>query len=119
MKKTKFTCILLLFLLLFIKSTESNKYHAGPDMCKNLCELTTADIPQFSTDDVHSKEIQIHYVVKKKMKFRATNLDSSTLRPPYYSNLIKFRNYTRSLIYGIASIYQIERHTYLHLYQLF
>ena len=119
MKNTKFTCILLLFLLLFIKSTESNKYHAEQDACKNLCELTTSDSPQFLSTDTQNKEIQIHYVVKKKVKFRATTLDSSTLRPPYYSNLIKFRNYKRSLFYGIASIYQIQRHTYLHLYQLF
>ncbi|WP_068840528.1 hypothetical protein [Flavobacterium chilense] len=119
MKNTKFTCILLLFLLLFIKSTESNKYHAEQDACKNLCELTISDIPQLSSSDFTAKELQIHYIVKKKIKHRATTLDSSTLKTPYYSNLINFKRYKRSLIYGIASIYQIQRHTYLHLYQLF
>ncbi len=119
MKNTKFTCIILLFLLLFIRSTESNKLHAEQNLYKNFCELTTADIPQFLSSDLLNKEIHIHYVVKKKLKFRATTSECSTLRSPYYSNLIKFRNYKRSLIYGIASIYQIQRHTYLHLYQLF
>lgn len=119
MKNTKFTCIILLFLLLFIRSTESNKYHAEQNACKNLYELSTADIPQLLSSDLLNKEIHIHYFVKKKLKYRATTLDCSTLKAPYYSNLIKFRNYKKSLIYGIASIYQIQRHTYLHLYQLF
>ncbi|MCP2025379.1 hypothetical protein L1276_000519 [Flavobacterium sp. HSC-32F16] len=119
MKNTKFTCILLLFLLFFIRSTESYKYHYEPESVENQFAYSPEDIPQFSSTDLQNKELQIHYVVKKKIKFRATTLDSSTLRPPYYSNLIKFRNYKRSLIYGIASIYQIQRHTYLHLYQLF
>lgn len=119
MKNTKFTCIILLFLLLFFRSTEFNEYHAGQNISKNFCELTNADIPQFLSSDLLNKEIHIHYVVKKKVKFRATTSDCSTLRPPYYSNLIKFSNYKKSLIYGIRSIYQIQRHTYLHLYQLF
>ena len=119
MKNTKFTCIILLILVLFIRSTESNKYHAEQNACKNLCELSTADIPQLLSSDLLNKEIHIHYVVKKKVKFRATTSEFSTLKPPYYSNLIKFRNQKRSLIYGIASIYQIQRHTHLHLYQLF
>jgi len=119
MKNTKFTCILLLFLLFFVRSTESYQYHFEPETIESQCAYIPEEIPQFSSTDLHNKEIQIHYVVKKKLKYRATTLDSSTLRPPYYSNLIKFRNYKRSLIYGIASIYQIQRHTYLHLYQLF
>jgi hypothetical protein len=119
MKKTKFTCIILLFLLLFIRSTESYKYHAEQNVHENLCELTLADIPQLLSSDLINKEIQIHYFLKKKLKLRATTLDCSTVRAPYCSNLIKFRNYKKSLIYGVASIYQIQRHTYLHLYQLF
>lgn len=119
MKNTKFSCIILLFLLLFIGSTESSIYKAERDLHENLCDLSVADIPQFLSSDLLNKEIHIHYAVKKKIKFRATTSEYTTLRPPYYSNLIKFRNYKKSLIYGIASIYQIQRHTYLHLYQLF
>lgn len=119
MKNTKFTCIILLFLLLFTGSTESNKYHAEQNSHNNLCDISITDIPQILSSDLLNKEIHIHYAVKKKLKFRATTSECSTLRSPYYSNLIKFRNYEKSLIYGIASIYQIQRHTYLHLYQLF
>ncbi|MFB9110083.1 hypothetical protein [Flavobacterium gyeonganense] len=119
MKNTKFTCITLLFLLLFIGSTESSRYKAERNLHENLCDLSIPDIPQFLSSDLLNKEIHIHYAVKKKIKFRATTSEYTTLRSPYYSNLIKFRNYKKSLIYGIASIYQIQRHTYLHLYQLF
>ncbi|WP_417941182.1 hypothetical protein [Flavobacterium sp. RS13.1] len=109
-----------LFLLLFIGCTESATiYQAEQNSNDNLCERTIADIPQLLSSDLLNKEIHIHYAVKKKIKFRATTSEYTTLRPPYYSNLIKFRNYKKSLIYGIASIYQIQRHTYLHLYQLF
>lgn len=73
-----------------------------------------------SSDLSSSKVLKVHYVVKKKIKHRATTLEQSTLKsPPYFSDLVNFKLYKKSLIYGIASIYQIQRHTYLHLYQLF
>lgn len=119
MKSTKFSFIILLFLLLFIRSTESYKYHSEPKSVEYQYNYTAEEISQFSSSDLAAKKLQIHYTVKKKIKYRATTSENSTVKPPYCSNLVKFTLYKRRLIYGIASIYQIQRHTYLHLYQLF
>lgn len=119
MKNTKFSCIILLFLLLFVRSTESYQYHYEPEFVESQHLYTPDEISQFSSSDLADKELHIHYTVKKKIKYRATTLDNSTLKSPYCSNLIKFKLYKRRLIHGIASIYQVQRHTYLHLYQLF
>ncbi|WP_163399000.1 hypothetical protein [Flavobacterium fluviatile] len=119
MKSTRFSYIIIIFLLLFIRSTESHKYHYQTTSPENQCTYTPEEISQFASSDLAANELQFHYTAKKKIKYRATTLDNNTLKSPYYSNFVKFKLCKSRLIYGIASIYQIQRHTYLHLYQLF
>lgn len=119
MKNTRFTCAVLLFLLFFIRSTESYQYHYEQAPLQGQCTYTAEEIPQFSSSDSASKDLDIHYTVKKKIKYRATTLDSSTLKAPYHTKLVHFTIFKDALIYGLASAYQIQRHTHLHLYQLF
>ncbi|MCC9065027.1 hypothetical protein ACHRV1_25770 [Flavobacterium aquidurense] len=65
------------------------------------------------------KKRDIHYKIKNKVRARATAAESSIFITPYYLNLLRFIIYESSLLYGITTIYQIKRCTYLHLYQLF
>lgn len=119
MKPTKFIYIVLLSLLSFFRGTETYQPIHHVNSCITLDSVTTDDLLSFSSDFSTSKTIDLHSIVKKKIKGRATTLEQSTIKAPYFSNLVNFKLYKKSLIYGIASIYQVQRHTYLHLYQLF
>ncbi len=119
MKPIKFIYIVLLSLLSFFRSAETYKLPSEHNKCIILDSVTADDTYHFSSDYSSSKSVDLHCVVKKKIKGRATTLEQSTIKAPYYSNLINFKLYKKSLIYGIASIFQLERHTHLHLYQLF
>ena len=119
MKPTKFIYILLLSLLSFFRGTETYQQPLHFSSCIVLDSVAADDLQIHSSDFSSSKNLEIHYKVKKKIKARATTLEQSTIKAPYFSNLINFKLYKKSLIYGIASLYQVQRHTYLHLYQLF
>ncbi|MFD2940052.1 hypothetical protein [Flavobacterium notoginsengisoli] len=119
MKPGKFLYIVLLSLLSFFRGTETYTLPIELNPCITLDSVAADDVLSFSSDFSTSKTIDLHCIVKKKIKGRATTLEQSTIKAPYFSNLINFRLYKKSLIYGIAKIYQVQRHTYLHLYQLF
>jgi len=119
MKPTKFIYIILLSLLSFFRGTETYQQPVHQTHCITLDSVAADDLLSFSSDFSSSKNLEVHNVVKKKIKSRATTLEQSTIKAPYFSSLINFKLYKKSLIYGIASIYQVQRHTYLHLYQLF
>lgn len=119
MKYTKFIYIILLSLLSFFRGTETHHQQSNTfSHCISLDTVSTDDAASYS-DFSSSKNLKVHYIIKKKIKARATTLEQSTIKAPYFSNLVNFKLYKKSLIYGIASIYQVQRHTYLHLYQLF
>lgn len=65
------------------------------------------------------KELDVHFKFKSKVKYRATASESDALNIPYSTKSALFTIFKNSLIYGIEVIYQIQRHNYLHLYQLF
>lgn len=119
MKSIKFIHIVILSMLCFFKGTETYKpiYHFSS--CVTLDSVAADDTPILSSDYSSSKNLEVHYKLKKKIKARATTLEQSTIKAPYFSNLVNFKLYKKCLIYGIASIYHIERHPHLHLYQLF
>lgn len=115
----KFIYVVLVVLLSFFRSAETYKLPIKLNNCI-VHDSVAEDDTLFSTTGISSdKSLEMHYTVKKKIKSRATTLEQSTIKAPYFSNLINFKQYKRSLIYGIASIYHVERHTHLHLYQLF
>lgn len=119
MKPIKFIYIILLSLLSFFRSAETYKLPAENTSCIILDSVEADDTYHFSSDYSSSKSLDLHCIVKKKIKGRATTLEQSTIKAPYFSNLVNFKLYKKSLIYGIASTFQVERHTHLHLYQLF
>ncbi len=119
MKPGKFLYVVLLSLLCFFRGTEKYALPVELNPCITLDNVEADDALHFSSDFSTSKTIDLHCIVKKKIKGRATTLEQSTIRVPYFSNLVNFKLYKKSLIYGIAKIYQVQRHTYLHLYQLF
>ncbi|WPO79640.1 hypothetical protein [Flavobacterium sp. KACC 22761] len=118
MKPVKFIYIVLLSLLSFFRGAETVQQSIPFSNCITL-DSVAADDSLSSSDFSSSKNLEVHYIIKKKIKSRATISQQSTIKAPYFSNLINFKLYKKSLIYGIASIYQVQRHTYLHLYQLF
>lgn len=119
MNPKKFIYIVLLSLLSFFRGTETYQQPLLSNHCITLDSVAADDAFTPSSDYSSSKNLEVHYKLKKKIKNRATTLEQSTIRAPYFSNLINFRLYKKSLFYGIASTYQIQRHTHLHLYQLF
>lgn len=114
----KFIYVVLVLLLSFFRSAETFRQPIKLSNCI-IHDSVAADDTLFSSGISSDKSLEMHYTVKKKIKSRATTLEQSTIKAPYFSNLINFKLYKRSLIYGIASIYQVQRHTHLHLYQLF
>ncbi|PBI94269.1 hypothetical protein BSF41_00180 [Flavobacterium sp. ACN2] len=119
MKPTKFIYVVLLSLLSFFRGTETYSPIYSASNCITLDSVAADDTQIFSSDFSSSKNLEVHYKLKKKMKCRATTLEQSTIKAPYFCNLVNFKVYKETLIYGIASIYHIERHPHLHLYQLF
>lgn len=122
MKQFKFIIGILLFLFSYISSTGTYKYPSVQkiDRTQSSKSLSALKITKTNFYDVaKSKDVDIHYKIKKKVRFRATTSQSCTLKTPYYSKLVSFVICKSRLIYGIVVIYQIERHSYLHLYQLF
>ena len=120
MKKLKFIAVFLLFLLAFISGSEFRRYAVEPAIYHSQESFLSSKKPIISYVNLtDSKEVDIHTKVKKKIKYRATTLENSTLRTFYYSKLINFKIFKSRSLYGMATIYQIQRHTYLHLYQLF
>ncbi|WP_433830172.1 hypothetical protein [Flavobacterium anhuiense] len=119
MKPAKFIYIVLLSLLCFFRGTETYTPIYNISNCITLDSVAADDTQIFSSDFSSSKNLEVHYKLKKKMKCRATTLEQSTIKAPYFSNLVNFKLAKETLIYGIASIYHIERHPHLHLYQLF
>lgn len=119
MKSVKFIYIVLLSLLSFFRGTEAHKQTTDFANSITLDSVAADDTLLFSSDCSSSQNLEIQCIVKKKIKSRATTLEQSTIKAPYFSNLVNFKRYKKSLIYGIASAYQIQRHTHLHLYQLF
>jgi hypothetical protein len=120
MKHFKFFCLVLLLSLSFIRSTEPNRYQ--PELIDS-CTLDTVsadEIPYFLSSDFSlSKNLEIHFIVKNKIKHRATTSDSTILKTPFFSKLLHFKILVNKLIYSVTTFYQIQCHSHLHLYQLF
>lgn len=65
------------------------------------------------------KNTRLKSFFSKGMKRKATSPDSNTLPESYTSKFVTIRSYQDTKIHGITAIYHIQRHLYLHLYQLF
>lgn len=120
MKHFKFFCLILLLSLSFVRSTEPNRYQ--PEL-SDYCtpdNVAADEIPYLSSDYFSiSKNLEIHFIVKNKIKHRAVTSDSTILKTPFFSKLLHFKILENKLIYSIKTFYQIQCHTHLHLYQLF
>lgn len=120
MKHFKFFCLVLLLSLSFIRSTESNRYQ--PELI-DYCtpdNVSADEIPYFLSSDLSlSKNLEIHFIVKNKIKHRATPSDSTILKTPFFTKILHYKILVNKLIYSITTFYQIQCHSHLHLYQLF
>jgi len=122
MKQFKFIAGILLFLFSYTASTGNCKYPSAHQILPTgqsdfYFGFKTAKTIFY--DASLSKDADVHYKIKKKVRYRATASESSCLKTPYFSKLVRFVICKSRLIYGVAVIYHIERHTHLHLYQLF
>lgn len=115
MKHLKFISVILLFLLSFSASSEFYNYHG---------ELSSSPTSNIVLDSVSStlsmsNDVEMHFVVKKKMKTRVASSYSSIIKNYFYTKLIHFKTLRNTLIYSITTIYHNQGQTHLHLYQLF
>jgi|GEM_PF-698897 len=120
MKHFKFFCLVLLLLLSFIRNAEPNRYQPKlSDYC-TPDNVSADEIPNILSSDLSwSKNLEIHFIVKNKIKHRATTSYSTILKTPFFSKLLDFKILENKLIYSITTFYQIQCHSHLHLYQLF
>lgn len=97
-------------------------------LLRNFSKQSTATkvlLPNFKNSGLKFKYSKVHKKVDfrvdvlKGIKRKATNQENNLLPDFYFTDFITLRCYKGSLIYGIATAYCIQRHTYLHLYQLF
>lgn len=119
MKPIKFIYTILLSLLVFHGSVEYYKYPSELSNCQIQDIFLASDIPQLESSSLYMTDAEMHFVIKKKIKTRAANSETSILKNPYYSKLLDFKVLKESIIYSIATIYEDQRHAHLHLYQLF
>lgn len=120
MKHLKFISLILLFLLSFLGSTEFYKYPCELSHSQYQGDLLALDLPQVESSYLSmSNDMDIHFVAKKNLKNRTANTASSILKNLYHIDLVSFKVLKNGLIYGIATIYQVQLHSHLHLYQLF
>ncbi|PBJ10212.1 hypothetical protein [Flavobacterium sp. ACN6] len=124
MKQLKLIAFILVFLSAFSSSRgASHKYSTGSASYPIAQDLTTFNTTSFSSSftlkDNNLDDLDVPLTPKKKIKHRATVTEKSALRTPYIAKSENFKIFKTQLIYGIATTYQIQRHNYLHLYQLF
>lgn len=122
MKQFKFIIAILLFLFSYISIAGTHRYPSvnqinETEKSNSFSAFKIAKTSFYGIDP--SKDLDIHYKIKRKARLRAITSESSILKTPYYSKLVSFIICKSRLIYGVVTIYQIERHTHLHLYQLF
>ncbi|KIA99560.1 hypothetical protein B8T70_02600 [Flavobacterium sp. AJR] len=114
MKHIKFISVILLFLLSLLGSTEFYKYSFELDNYngqEHILETVSSTLSM-------SNDLDVHFIIKK-IKNRIVSSESSALKKDYYTQLVHFKVLKDNVIYSIATIYENQRHTHLHLYQLF
>lgn len=119
MRNFKFIIPVMLFFFAFLsrKDQSCQRVLTGLEIQQvysNFQTLHVTDSGSFA-----ATKIDLHTKVKKKVKYRATTSDPFILKRANFHQLIRFGIFKNSLIYGIAKLYQVERHAHLHLYQLF
>ncbi|PBJ07978.1 hypothetical protein [Flavobacterium sp. ACN6] len=125
MKYIKLISVFLLLLLAFTTGSASGRSPETAASAHLKAVQFKSDFISFDTTLVSSlfsmkyKELDVHFKFKSKIKNRATASESDALNIPYNTKSALFTTFRNSLIYGIEVIYQIQRHNYLHLYQLF
>ncbi|MCV9934293.1 hypothetical protein OIU80_18600 [Flavobacterium sp. LS1R47] len=119
MKPIKFIYVILLSLLTFHGSVEYYKYPSELSNCQIQDIFLASDIPQVDSSSLYMTDTEMHFIIKKKVKNRAANSETSILKKSYYTKLFDFKVLKENIIYSIATIYEDQRHAHLHLYQLF
>lgn len=120
MKPTKFIYFVLSALLTFYGNVEFYKYSSEPNHCQIQDIFLASDASQVESYTVSmSNDMKAHFVVKKKAKTRVEDSENRILKNIYHTTFVGFKILKDSVIYGVASIYQIQQHTHLHLYHLF
>lgn len=120
MKHLKLLTAFLVFLLSLTASSASGKLpESAVHGDKTSAFSTFGKHLEYSFTLLNSKDLDVHYKFKNKVRYRATASESSALDLPYITKPAHLTLFKSRLIYGISVIYHIQRHNYLHLYQLF
>jgi hypothetical protein len=118
---SKLITVILLVLLSFFRSTE---IHKEPTKFKHVVVNDTVaaddDFLHLSSGSASGSSLKIYNFIKKQVKLRGINTETSTLKTPFFTDYIRLRNVKKEALYNLKVIsHQLRRHTHLHLYQLF
>ncbi|TPG44094.1 hypothetical protein [Flavobacterium pectinovorum] len=119
MRNFKFIIPVVLFFFAFLSREYKSRQRvlAGLEMQQVYSKFQILHV--IDSGSFAANKTDLHIKVKKKVKYRATTSDPFILKRAYSHQLIRFGIFKNSLIYGIAKLYQVDRHAHLHLYQLF
>ncbi|MDN3673485.1 hypothetical protein QWY99_10510 [Flavobacterium branchiarum] len=119
MKPIKFIYTILLSLLVFHGSVEYYKFPSEVNNYQLQDLFLASEVPQLESSSLYMTDAEMHFILKKNIKSRVANSETSLLKKHDYSNLFDFKELKEKIIYSIATIYKDQRHNHLHLYQLF
>ncbi|APA00301.1 MULTISPECIES: hypothetical protein [Flavobacterium] len=120
MKSIKFIYIIILSLLTFCGGVELYKYSSESNNCLTKDIFLDSDVSQVESSSVSmSCDIKMHFILKKKAKTRVEDSKTRVLKNIYYTNFVGLKFLKENIIFSAASLYQIQQHIHLHLYQLF
>ncbi|MFA9187951.1 hypothetical protein AAGV33_13650 [Flavobacterium sp. FBOR7N2.3] len=120
MKPIKSIYIIILSLLTFYGSVEFYKYSFEANNYQTQDVFLASDVSQVESSSASmSNDMKMHFVIKKKAKTRVEDSETRTLKKNYSTNFFTLKLLKESIFFSVASLYQIQQHTHLHLYQLF
>ena len=128
MKRFKISSYIILLCLCFL----SNAYGRTAPVRRDFTASRT--ITKFQLPHVKfllkNRGVKLHYGkpqkktdlkshLSKGIKRKATSPESNILPDFYYSEFVTITSFLDNKIHGLTVLYYIQRHSYLHLYQLF
>jgi len=128
MKRFKISSYIILLCLSFLSNAYGRTAPVRRDFTASRT-FTKLQLPYikflFKNSDVKfhygkpQKNTDLKSLLSKGIKRKATSPESDILPDLYHSDFVTIKSFMDNKIHGLSVLYHIQRHSYLHLYQLF